>query len=156
MQCFLEKEEYVNQGDIKVSLKQNTIDLSNSSTKIDAVILHLFLENNSTLTGTAAILDAFADNFNITTKTTDETLPFDKQNNPFSIKHTQEHSEFIIMLKYHNRSLKDLNHIMYKYINKDGHRLQDDAEETAEGEEGTEEATGSKDSSSNGESISRP
>ena len=70
------------QNDIKITVADiDTIaDTSMSAVKSDFHVLPLSLEDNSTLTGTAAILDQFSSKFILGRKLENpETLPFNKQ-----------------------------------------------------------------------------
>ncbi|KAJ7388428.1 hypothetical protein OS493_037653 [Desmophyllum pertusum] len=80
-----------------------------STVKTDVHILPLSLENNATLTGTSAILDQFAKEFNLSNKLGNlDTLPFDNRSKNFSLKQARQHVEFLIMLYQHRDEMADL------------------------------------------------
>ena len=59
----LSTQSYSESTEVKVSPDYSYIDSSQSSRKTDTIILPISLENNSTLTGTCAILDQFCKEF---------------------------------------------------------------------------------------------
>jgi hypothetical protein len=77
-----------------------------STVKSNVHVLPLSLEDNSTLTGTAAILDQFSSEFNLSsTIENPETLPFNKQKKEFSIKEGRAHAEFALMMSQHKENM---------------------------------------------------
>ena len=99
----LSTQSYSESTEIKVSADYSYIDSSQSSRKTDTIILPISLENNSTLTGTCAILDQFCKEFSLPTTEQSERLPFDKNTKTFSLKEAREHAEFMIMMHYHGQ-----------------------------------------------------
>ncbi len=84
-------------------------DMSMSDVKSDIHILPLSLQDNSTITGTASILDQFADEFQLSHKPEkQETLPFNTRNNSFTLKQAQEHVEFLTMMNQHKEEMQNL------------------------------------------------
>ena len=79
-------------------------DTNMSAVKSDIHVLPLSLEDNSTITGTASILDQFANNFQLSQKQEKhETLPFNTRNKSFTLKQAREHVEFVIMMNKHKK-----------------------------------------------------
>jgi hypothetical protein len=91
---------------IKVADIDTITDTSMSTVKSNVHVLPLSLEDNSTLTGTAAILDQFSSEFNLSsTIENPETLPFNKQKKEFSIKEGRAHAEFALMMSQHKENM---------------------------------------------------
>lgn len=108
---WLSKADYsIQQQNVKISIPTiESIATSSSTVKTDVHILPLSLENNATLTGTSAILDQFAKEFNLSNKLGNlETLPFDNRCKNFSLKQARQHVEFLIMLYQHRDEMADL------------------------------------------------
>ena len=99
----LSTQSYSESTEVKVSADYSYIDSSQSSRKTDTIILPISLENNSTLTGTCAILDQFCKEFSLPNTEQSERLPFDKNTKTFSLKEAREHAEFMIMMHYHGQ-----------------------------------------------------
>ena len=73
------------------------------------IVLPLSLEDNSTITGTASILDQFTNNFQLSKKQDKhETLPFNTRNMSFTLKQAREHVEFVIMMNKHKEETENL------------------------------------------------
>ena len=71
----------------------------------DTLILPLSLEDNSTTTGTAAILEEFGKEFDIPCGHAKVYLPFDGRNKTFDLKATREHHVFISLLHEHKSTM---------------------------------------------------
>ena len=71
----------------------------------DTLILPLSLEDNSTTTGTAAILEEFGKEFDIPCDHAKVYLPFDDRNKTFDLKATREHHVFISSLHEHKSTM---------------------------------------------------
>lgn len=76
--------------------------------KTDVINLSLSLEDNSTLTGTAAILDNFAEEFGIYHEKGNEYIEFDKTKKEFDIKSARERYFFMKSLQLHHMQMKEL------------------------------------------------
>ena len=76
--------------------------------KTDVINLSLSLEDNSTLTGTAAILDNFAEEFGIYHEKGNKYIEFDKTKKEFDIKSARERYFFMKSLQLHHMQMKEL------------------------------------------------
>ena len=74
------------------------------SRKSDYLILPLSLENNATLTGTAAILEHFSNEFKIPCQHASRHFVFDETKKCYNITSARKHDEFMIMLFNHRKS----------------------------------------------------
>ena len=98
-----------NNAKISIANIDSIADTSTPAVKSDVHVLPLSLENNSTLTGTASILDQFATDFSLSSKLEKpETLPFNTKNKTFTLKQAREHVEFVIMMNQHKEEMKSL------------------------------------------------
>ena len=79
----------------------------NDITKSNLYRLTLSLENNSTVSGTGAILQELARDFGMPHTMVKETIPFDLQSNQFSLKQAREHVEFLRMMKDHESEMEE-------------------------------------------------
>jgi hypothetical protein len=73
--------------------------------KSDTLILPLSLEDNSTTTGTAAIMEEFGKEFGISCDHAKVYLPFDDRNNEFDLNAAREHHVFISSLHEHKSTM---------------------------------------------------
>jgi hypothetical protein len=96
----LKNKSYNISEDLKITLKNN-INQSRSGIKSQTVILPLSLENNSTLAGSAVILDQFGKEFSIPSVSKVENLPFDTSTKAFCLKKAREHVEFNLIVSHH-------------------------------------------------------
>ncbi len=69
--------------------------------KSEYLILPLSLENNSTLTGTAAILEQFSKEFEIPCQRASRHFVFDESKKRYDLTSARKHHEFMIMLFNH-------------------------------------------------------
>ncbi|XP_028412483.1 uncharacterized protein LOC114535317 [Dendronephthya gigantea] len=74
-------------------------------TKSETLILPLSLEDNSTTTGTAAILEEFGKEFDIPCDHAKVYLPFDDRSKTFDLKAAREHHVFISSLHEHKSTM---------------------------------------------------
>ena len=79
-----------------------------STEKMDVINLSLSLEDNSTLTGTASILDDFAKEFCISHVQANDYIEFDKTNKVFNLKSAYEHYYFMKCLQLHHVQMTEL------------------------------------------------
>ena len=72
--------------------------------KSEYLILPLSLENNSTLTGTASILEQFSGEFQIPCKHASRHFVFDESGKCYNISAARKHHEFMIMMFNHRKN----------------------------------------------------
>ena len=80
--------------------------LRSSVMKTDTLILPLSLEDNSTLPGTASILEAFAKEFSIPCVHRDEMLEFNEEICSFDLKGARSYYEFKEIIYLHKVRMK--------------------------------------------------
>ena len=83
-----------------------------NNTKSDVNIRNLSIEDNSTLAGTANILDDLAQDFGIPCKLNRECIPFDNSSNTIDIVEARSHFEFLCILHMHQDNIADLHSIL--------------------------------------------
>lgn len=71
----------------------------------DVVILPLSVEDNSTINGTASILEEFGKEFGIDCKHQTSFLPFDENKKVFDLKASRNRYEFITHLEEHKKTM---------------------------------------------------
>ncbi len=76
-------------------------NIRSSANKTETLILPLSLEDNSTLPGTASILEAFGKEFSIPCDHKDEMLEFDEESCSFDLKGARTHYEFKEIISLH-------------------------------------------------------
>ena len=117
---FLKSKGYTGEAEATIlTNKESNAYISRSSVKTQTIILPLSLEDNSTLSGTGAILDEFGRKFGIPVDSQKEYLPFDKQTKTFCIKQAREHCEFISMLKFQKDNLNISEHETFEDSDED-------------------------------------
>lgn len=105
------------------------------------IILPLSIENNATITGTAAVLEHFGQEFNIPCAHAKMFLPYDESQKTFDIEAARKHHEFLYLLQEH----KDEMIHFEEYLTSIEKQLPDVEEETEEGEiDGEEESSDSR------------
>ncbi len=72
--------------------------------KSEYLILPLSLENNSTLTGTASILEKFSRKFKMPCKHASRHFVFDETDKCYDLTSARKHHEFMIMLFNHQKN----------------------------------------------------
>ncbi|KAK3696834.1 hypothetical protein QZH41_011722 [Actinostola sp. cb2023] len=82
--------------------------LRNTVKKTKTLILPLSLEDNSTLPGTASILEEFGKEFDISCSHNDEILEFDEKTQSFDLKGARAHFEFMKILHLHRDEMASL------------------------------------------------
>ena len=70
-----------------------------------AIILPLSIENNATITGTAAVLEKFGKEFKIPCAHAKVALPFDESKKTFDIEGARKHHEFLYLLQEHKKEM---------------------------------------------------
>jgi hypothetical protein len=83
-----------------------------STEKTDVINLSLSLEDNSTLTGTASILDDFAKEFCIPHGKANDYIEFDKTNKIFDLKSARERYYFMKCLQLHHVQMTELEKLL--------------------------------------------
>jgi hypothetical protein len=83
-----------------------------STEKTDVINLSLSLEDNSTLTGTASILDDFAKEFCIPHGKGNGYIEFDKTNKVFDLKSARERYYFMKCLQLHHVQMTELEKLL--------------------------------------------
>lgn len=79
-----------------------------NSKKSDVVILPLSLEDNSTITGTASILEEFGTEFGISCNHDTSFLPFNENTRTFDLKEARSRFEFLKLLEKHKLEMNEL------------------------------------------------
>ena len=69
------------------------------------IVLPLSIENNATITGTAAILEHFGQEFNIPCAHEKVVLPYDEFKKSFDIAAARRHHEFLYSLQEHKEEM---------------------------------------------------
>ena len=114
---FLKSKGYTGEAEATIlTNKESNADISQSSVKTQTIILPSSLEDNSTLSGTGAILDEFGRKFGIPVDSQKEYLPFDKQS---IIKQAREHCKFISMLKFQKDNMNISEHETFEDSDED-------------------------------------
>ena len=85
-----------------------TVKAHGVNKKSEVVILPLSLENNSTITGTASILEEFGKEFSITCSHDTCFLPFNENPKTFDLKEARSRFEFIKLLEKHKVEMNEL------------------------------------------------
>ena len=91
---------------------RKTYSGSHSATK--TAILNLSLENNATVTGTGAILQELANQFDIPASEKQEYLPYDASTKTFAIKHARNHIEFLRMMNDQEHEMANYEKSLYE------------------------------------------
>lgn len=78
-----------------------------SNNKSDVVILPLSVEDNSTITGTASILEEFGQEFGIQCNHDTSFLPFDENKGAFDLKEARNRYEFMKLLEKHKTDMTE-------------------------------------------------
>ena len=84
------------------------INPQSSNAKSDVVILPLSLEDNSTITGTACILEEFGKEFSISCNHDTCFLTFNDNTKTFDLKEARSRFEFLTLLEKHKSEMKEL------------------------------------------------
>ena len=84
------------------------INPQSSNAKSDVVILPLSLEDNSTITGTACILEEFGKEFSISCNHDTCFLTFNDNTKTFDLKEARNRFEFLTLLEKHKSEMKEL------------------------------------------------
>ncbi len=100
------KRESIKKFKISPPSKQERC-LNNQSTKTDVVNLQLSLENNSTLTGTAAILEQFGEEFSIPCPH-HYAIPINKSEKKYDLKSARLQYEFMKSFDVHNTEMQGM------------------------------------------------
>lgn len=79
-----------------------------SNKKSDVVILPLSLEDNSTINGTASILEEFGHEFSISCNHDTSFLPFNENSKTFDLKEARSRFEFLKLLEKHKVEMTEL------------------------------------------------
>lgn len=120
---------------------QNTAPKRWTQAPTKTIILPLSIENNATITGTAAVLEHFGQEFNIPCAHAKTFLPYDESQKTFDIEAARKHHEFLYLLQEH----KDEMIHFEEYLTSIEKQLPDVEEETEEGEiDGEEESSDSR------------
>ncbi len=69
------------------------------------IVLPLYLENNTTITGTAAVLEHFGQEVAIPCDCKKVVLPYDESKNTFDIAAARKHQEFLYSLQEHKEEI---------------------------------------------------
>ena len=72
------------------------------------IILPLSIENNATITGTAAVLEHFGQEFNIPCARAKVVLPHNESQNTFDIEAARKHHDFLYLLQEHKNNMIQL------------------------------------------------
>ena len=114
----------------------------------ETLILPLSLENNATITGTAAILEEFGKEFQIPCNHSKVVLPYDDKLKTFDISAARKHHEFLYLLQEHKKEMQQLEEQLTTFekhlADSDGdndHEQHDDQSEGDENEERSAVAT---------------
>ncbi len=120
------KRESIKKFKISPPSKQERC-LNNQSIKTDVVNLQLSLENNSTLTGTAAILEQFGEEFSIPSPH-HYAIPFNKSEKKYDLKSARLQYEFMRSVDVHNTEMQEMEKQLRSYekqIDASGHDVND-------------------------------
>lgn len=79
-----------------------------STEKTDVIDLSLSIEDNSTLTGTASILEEFAAEFSIPSNKPNGYIEFDSHKKEFNLKAARERYSFMKSVQLHNIEMKEI------------------------------------------------
>ena len=104
---WLQKQDFSKStpSDYDIVLPMLTITSNSNCQKSETLILPLSLEDNSTTTGTAAIIEEFGKEFGIPCQHAKEYLPFDEKGKTFDLAAAQEHHRFLASLHAHKSSM---------------------------------------------------
>ena len=91
--------------DYDIVIPPLSIQSNPNCTKSDTLILPLSLEDNSTTSGTAAIMEEFGKEFGIPCDHAKVFLPYDDRNNKFDLNAAREHHVFISSLHEHKSTM---------------------------------------------------
>lgn len=108
------------------------------------LILPLSLENNSTITGTAAILEEFGKEFGIACMHSKVVLPYDEKLQAFDIDAARKHHDFLYLLQEHKKEMQQLEEqltTIEKHLAESGEESNLDGEEDETENEETEEGS---------------
>jgi ankyrin repeat protein len=100
--------------------------------KSEYLILPLSLENNSTLTGTASILEQFSREFKIPCKHASRHFVFDETDKCYDLTSARKHHEFMIMLFNHRKNSLAID----QQIRSTEKTIVDESNESMRGEDG--------------------
>ena len=103
---FLSTKKYQKQSKLCVP---KDINMPTKCYQSNTVALPISLENNSTLSGTAAIMEQFVKEFNLPTASNVEGIPFDSISKTFCLQKARELCEFMMMVNIHKEGKNDLN-----------------------------------------------
>ena len=104
---WLQKQDFSKStpSDYDIFLPTLTITSNSNCQKSETLILPLSLEDNSTTTGTAAIIEEFGKEFGVSCQHAKEYLPFDEKGKTFDLAAAREHHRFLASLQAHKSSM---------------------------------------------------
>ena len=104
---WLQKQDFSKStpSDYDIVLPTLTITSDSNCQKSETLILPLSLEDNSTTTGTAAIIEEFGKEFGVPCQHAKEYLPFDEKGKTFDLAAAREHHRFLATLHAHKSSM---------------------------------------------------
>ena len=109
---FLSAKEYKkNPSNVKICVPKD-VNIPTNCVQSNTVSLPISLENNSTLIGTAAIMEQFWEEFALPTASGEKGILFYNISNSFCIQKAREQCEFIVMINIHKDGKKRFESLM--------------------------------------------
>ena len=131
------KKQILSESHLQKYKLQKTLPRKKNEGPTKTIILPLSIENNATITGTAAVLEHFGQEFEIPCTHSKVVLPYDEILKTFNIEAAREHHEFLYLLQEHKNGMIQLEEQL-KSIEK---QLPDVEGENVEEDSNTEEVS---------------
>ena len=104
---WLKKQDLSKSNLKKYKLKQ-PVPKKNNQGQSKTITLPLSIENNATITGTAAVLEHFGKEFGMPCNHSKVVLPYDENLKTFNIEAARKHHEFLYLLQEHKNQMVQL------------------------------------------------
>ena len=131
------KKQILSESHLQKYKLQKTLPRKKNEGPTKTIILPLSIENNATITGTAAVLEHYGQEFEIPCTHSKVVLPYDEILKTFNIEAAREHHEFLYLLQEHKNEIIQLEEQL-KSIEK---QLPDVEGENVEEDSNTEEVS---------------